>query len=416
MSALKEKPTAELRGRLEAINNQMHEALQQGQDGDRIDMSKVTALDGADSAAKVEQLRELNREASDIGAELDERKDLVAIGERLAEQRGLVNPFTPPTKGREEKGEIKSIGELFTTHAAFQKVSRGQMGPDANFDDFDLGSILFQTSTGWAPPAVRTDKFVDYPTRPLAVATLMPTIPVNTASYVYMAETGFVNSAAEVAEGGSKPEGGLAAAERTEAIRKIAVYLGVTDEQLDDVPAARAYIDNRLGYMVRQRLDGQALTGDGVSPNIAGIIDNSRTGIQTQAKGGDPTPDAVYKAMTKIRVNAFTDPDAAVFHPNDWQDIRLLRTSDGIYIWGNPADAGPERIWGLKVVQTVAMTENTALVGDFQAAALLLRHGLTMKVGYVNDDLIKNKQTIVAELRAGVAVFVEPAFCTVTGI
>jgi HK97 family phage major capsid protein len=168
--------------------------------------------------------------------------------------------------------------------------------------------------------------------------------------------------------------------------------------------------------MVGQRLDGQILNGNGTAPNLAGITDDSRTGLQTKAAAGAGDPDAIYNAMTLIRVNSFSEPNAVVFHPSDWQDFRLLRTADGIYIWGNPADAGPERIWGLKVVQTVAETEGTALVGDFNQAALLLRQGITMKVGYVNDDLIKNRQTIVAELRAGVAVYRPAAFCTVTGL
>jgi len=106
-----------------------------------------------------------------------------------------------------------------------------------------------------------------------------------------------------------------------------------------------------------------------------------------------------------------------VYHPNDWQDVRLATASgSGIYLFGPPSDPGIERIWGLNVAQTTGMPEGTALVGDFNQAALLLREGLTMKVGYVNDDLIKNRQTIVAELRAAVAVFRPAAFCEVTGV
>ena len=192
------------------------------------------------------------------------------------------------------------------------------------------------------------------------------------------------------------------------------MFLPVTDEQLEDVPRVRSYIDNRLAFMVRQRLDAQLLVGDGTAPNISGILD--RAGIQTQAKGADPTPDAVYKAMTKIRVNAFAEPNAAVFHPNDWQDIRLLRTTDGIYIWGSPADAGPERIWGLRVAQTTALTENTGLVGDFQQAELVIRSGVDLAVGFINDDFQRNRQSIRAEMRAALAVYRPAAFATVTGI
>jgi hypothetical protein len=106
-----------------------------------------------------------------------------------------------------------------------------------------------------------------------------------------------------------------------------------------DVPMMESYIRERLAFMVQQRREYQLINGDGTAPNISGILD--RSGIQTQAKGADPTPDAVYKAMTKVRVTGGAEPTAFVVHPNDWQDIRLLRTSDGIYIWGSPADAAP---------------------------------------------------------------------------
>jgi len=140
-------------------------------------------------------------------------------------------------------------------------------------------------------------------------------------------------------------------------------------------------------------------------------------GVQTQAKGTDPTPDAVYLAMTKVQVTGQANPTAVLMHPNDWAQIRLLRTSDGIYIWGSPSEAGPARIWGLPVVLSQGLAEGVAIVGDFQNYSLLVeRKGLTIKVGYQNDDFIKNQRSIVAEIRVAFVVTRPQAFCLVTGI
>ena len=104
-------------------------------------------------------------------------------------------------------------------------------------------------------------------------------------------------------------------------------------------------------------------------------------------------------------------------HPNDWQDIRVLRTADGIYIWGSPSEAGEARIWGLPVVVTDAETENTALVGDFDNFCQLFeRRGIELKIGFNNDDFTTGKQTMRADMRVAFVVFRPTAFCTVTGI
>jgi HK97 family phage major capsid protein len=176
-----------------------------------------------------------------------------------------------------------------------------------------------------------------------------------------------------------------------------------------------ALVNNRLGFMVRQRLASQILVGDGIAPNLKGLLNTA--GINTQAKGADATPDAVYKAMVLCMTVGFAIPDLAVFNALDWQDVKLLRTADGIYIWGSPADANPDRIWGLSVAIEQGLTQNTAVVGAFGVFSELdIKKGLTVETGYNNDDWTKNLQTVRAEMRAAVVYYRPSAFTQITGV
>jgi HK97 family phage major capsid protein len=116
--------------------------------------------------------------------------------------------------------------------------------------------------------------------------------------------------------------------------------------------------------------------------------------------------------------NAYLNPDGAIFHPLDWQDIRLLKTTDGRYIWGEPSEMGPERIWGLNVVKTTAMTQNTALIGAFQYATQVFRRNeMTLAVSDQHSDFfIKNQMMLRAEERLALVVYRPTALCSVTGI
>ena len=111
-------------------------------------------------------------------------------------------------------------------------------------------------------------------------------------------------------------------------------------------------------------------------------------------------------------------PDYVVLHHNDWQEIRLLRTADGIYIWGDPALRGPEMIWGLPVVKSDALTAGTGLVGDFGNWCMMFdrRKGIDVQVGFTGAQFVQGKQTIRADFRAAFVVFRPTAFATVTGI
>ncbi len=310
----------------------------------------------------------------------------------------------------------KGIGQQFIESKEYQDFVRGRCHGESDAVSIDVSvKTLLTTTTGWVPQAVRSALVVPYATYQPHITDIIPTIQTKQNAFVYMEETTFTNAAVETAEGAAKPEATLALTQRTSPVRKIPTWIAATDEQLEDVPEIQTYIENRLSLMVQQRLDRQILTGNGTTPNLLGIT--NVVGVQTQAKGVDPTPDAIYKAMTKVMVGGAATPNYVVMHPSDWSDIRLLRTTDGLYIWGSPSEAGPARIWGLPVVLDQGLAEGTAIVGDFANYSLLIeRKGLTIKVGYQNDDFIKNQRSIVAEIRVAFVVTRPAAFCLVTGV
>jgi HK97 family phage major capsid protein len=229
-------------------------------------------------------------------------------------------------------------------------------------------------------------------------------------------ETTFTNAAAETAEGSAAAESALDFTLRSFTVQEFSTFIPVTRRSLADVAGLQSYVEGRLGHMLNLRRSAQLLTGNGTSPNIRGILQTS--GIQTQAKGSDPTPDAVYKAMVLARTTGDAEPTGVIFHAQDWQDVRLLRTIDGVYIWGNPSEAGPERIWGNQVRVSNSITQNTALVGGFRPYAQIFRRdGAAIEVSTEHSTFFtERKAAVLIYERLALAVYRPAAFVQVTGV
>ena len=402
------------------------------------DFSKVSCL-GADvkgSIAVAEKVSSLNAEANELAehAEKLEGAENAAKDHADREKAGKRPIF--PGKADDDRGggrvAIKSLGELVTGEKSYTDwAAKGAAGGiTLSFDEalpsevlakaaaFDtIGTkALFETTAGFAPQSIRLPGFVDMATRPIQLLDIIPMSQTGMEQVVFMEETTRVHGAAEAAEGGAYAESQFAFTEKTSPVRKITDSLPVTDEQLEDVALAQSYINGRLTFGLRQRLDAQALIGDAVGSNLRGI--KNVVGIQTQAKGADPVMDAFFKAMVKIRITGRAVPTHHLLNPTDWQGIRLTRTADGIYIFGAPTEAGPERLWGLPVVQQDADAAGTGYVGSFQPAyiSLVERRGIDVQVGYVGTQFTEGKRTVRADMRIALAVFRPAAFCEVTGL
>ena len=401
MSKLVEK-----RKEFEVKQDKLHKIFKEATSDSGLDLSKVKGLEG-DIKQKVEAIQKMNKELEDMGVEIDALVILEKASKDTDErQKGIETPFVHP----DGKGK-HSIGEMFTSSDAFKNY-KGGVGPVAKLD-IDL-KTLFQTSAGWAPETIRTGKVVEFATRPIQVIDIVPPGVTNQTAIVYMEETTFTNTAAEVAEAGVKPEAALVLIERTSSVRKISVWIPVTDEQLEDVDGIQSYLNNRLTFMLKQRLDGQLIVGNGVAPNLTGLL--NVTGIQSFVMAGNRF-DAVYEGIKRVRVTGRAEPNVILFHPNDWQQLRLMRTNDGLYILGNPTEPGPARIWGSPIVETTAETENTVLVGDFiNFCQLFEKKGVEIQISDSHDTyFIYNKKVVRADIRVAFPCYRPAAFCEITG-
>jgi len=428
------KSFAEVREELAAKREQLHRVFEEA--GPDLDLSRVTAIDG-DTAYKAGEIKRRNQELEELGAEFDRLHNLALISQNNAlEVRRLTEPVNGVVHPNGTNGAANGAGwtangslsprdtlarkglrQYLLEHKgyqAFRGANRGQV-------EFEIPTLDFKTLvtlTDISPQASRRG-LVDLAYDERTTVDLMLQGETSGTSVEYYEETTVTNAAVEVAEGVAKPESAEGFTLRTEPVRKIATWIPATKEALDDVPFLESQLRGRMASNVRRREEQQVLTGDGVAPNLRGIL--NRSGIQTQAKGADPTPDAVYKAMQLVRGSAgagFAEPTAFIVHPADWTDIKLLRTTDGIYIWGNPSDEGPDRIWGLQVRQTTNITQGTGLVGAFRPyAEVLRREGITVTLSTEHASyFVENKVAILAEERLALAVYRPAAFASVTGI
>jgi HK97 family phage major capsid protein len=79
-----------------------------------------------------------------------------------------------------------------------------------------------------------------------------------------------------------------------------------------------------------------------------------------------------------------------------------------------PRTGSARRVSGVCRWSTDALSAGTALVGDFSKAVLFDRQSLTMTLGTINDQFIRNMVTVLGEIRAGFGVVRPSAFVKTT--
>ena len=377
-------------------------------------------------------------ERSQVDAATAKAKDIKARLDRVRSDQAMtheINRILGAGAGgrRSSSRGGADLGQLFVSSDAFQwlRETRGTRpqrfsSPSVELFPSDLQATTLTGEPG--SPVSGADLVIpDYqpgilpmPTRKLTIADLLAPGTTDSNAIGYFAETTYDNAADTVAEGATKPESGFVFDAVTDPVRKIAHWVPVTDEMLEDVPGLRSYINSRLRLGVQLKEDDQLLNGNGTAPNISGILD--RTGLAAAVAGGSgaiANADAIAAQIAAIRVATELEPDGIVMHPTNWLTLQVMKDSQNQYMGSGPF-AAPARptLWGLPVAVTSAITLGTALVGCFKTAAQLFRHGgIRVDVSNSHSDFfVKNLTAIRAEERIALAVYRPGAFGTVTGL
>lgn len=181
----------------------------------------------------------------------------------------------------------------------------------------------------------------------------------------------------------------------------IAGYVPVSKDALKDYDMMMYIIENDLRDQVAEVEDAKMVAGS----NANGIVGITNTvGIQTFTDGvGGVYFDAIRKMRTLCVQNARRIPTHVAMSPEIKEAIDLYKTTQGFY-----QSLGEGRYWGMEAVEDA----NVDGILVYDAASALRRpiHGLSIEVGYYNDQFIKNELSVLVEKTTALQVVRPSAF------
>lgn len=341
--------------------------------------------------------KQIESQKGELQKVIDQVQDLEQKGVKLRGQPGDGKSFIDLVKGDDgykslqqksaSRADIEVIKGDLATMKEMKVTSAGIVAP--NYD------LTIQ-------PGIRQE---------LRIRDLLTTIPVSGQSYSYFRELLHTRGAAPVAEGALKPTSNVTFETVTDRVKKIAVWMPVTDEALDDVPQLFGYIQELLRYDLKLEEEAQILKGDGTGENLNGMMTQATTYDAALTKAGDTGIDIVRRAIYQVRKQSKLSADGVVMTDLDWMNIELEKDGENRYLFANLQGLVTPILWGRPVITSDSVDEGDEatggefLVANFARSTVLFdRMAFLFKMGLINDQFIKNERALLVEERLGLGV------------
>jgi len=336
--------------------------------------------------SKVSELETKGNEVGTLKSDLEE----IALKVLAIETKGTANnvPESLATLLAEKSEELKSMKEKSGASVQITLKAAGTMALSTNV-------------TGQVPAAEREQGITRIVRRNPFILELVNVGTIMSNVWEWVEQKNADGGAAMTAEGALKSLADFDLVVASANVKKVTAYIKVTKEMLDDVELMRSEIDQELTELINLKIDDQLLNGTGLTVNLTGINANATAWAAGAFALLIPTPtkwDVLRTAINQVRVNLF-EPTYIVMHPTDVTGMELSKDSTGQYVMPPFAALDGTVVSGIRVVANTGVTVDNFLVGDFSKAGVRFKEGLTINVGYENDDFTKNLVTILAEAR-----------------
>lgn len=249
----------------------------------------------------------------------------------------------------------------------------------------------------------RRPDIVTSPQAPLRLLDVLPSRRVSGNEVEYLQASAGGTAGEQMKEGDLKTQVPINAQLKTAKIATVAAWTKASRQILSDQDQLESVIGRLLGYQAMRELERLILNGDGTTSRIDGLLHQAplmTPTIATPTAAADVAGEAIMGLSSAGYV-----PSALVLHPRDWFRMQLVKTTTGEYVNGSPTEPVPPSLWNTPVVLSPSMPQDTGLVIDAAFVSLLDRWQTQVMVATENeDDFIRNRVTILAELRAGLEV------------
>lgn len=347
-------------------------------------------LTASEKASYDEALANAQRHAEAL-RQIQSDDEITAKARRLA--AGIADPTNLPSGGGVTRGRIALSGKA--GRELGHDLAKSML-PDGKKELAPTGTAV--TSSILLPELEE----LGHPSNRLLE--ILPAIVPVSPTFEVLVQRVRDNNAAPVAEGELKPTTVLGL-EQIEGKLEVIAHLSepIPHYWLSDAPALNSFVGNELIRGLYDAVETQVLTGDGVNPNLHGILTTS--GIQTQAFTTDVAR-SVRAAITKLEAAGHEDNHVIVLRPEDWEAAETARAqgSGVLEAVANVTERAVRSLWGVPVVVSTALPVGTGLVMDRTVASVYWDGAVAVRWSEIGEDFQRNLTRARVESRFEVVV------------